>query len=1104
MKNLSIRFKLLLLVSIPLTSVIISSLLSIKSERESHRISGQLVELTELAGYSGSLVHELQKERGATAIFLQSQGRTYKEELQQQHQNTNAALDSINAFLSGFDVGHFDPSFAAHMSEVKNKLNAIPDLRESISSLTINPGEAIGTYTSTNTHLLETVGIMMTLGDDVEMSNLLASYFFFMQSKERAGIERAVLSQVFAKGFTTQADIMKFSQLVEAQEAYIKSFQTVATPAHISYYGQQMGDASVSEVQSMRSVMLAGPQNGGYSIEAPEWFATITKKINLLKDVETRLEYDLLLRATAHQQEAFQALLFTSSMSLLIIILSILICVVVIRSISNPIQTLEAAAEEVANGNASVQVPIESKDEIGHLSESFNAMVVSIRDSASKIAFEQQQTKDALEAAETSRLNAELAKDEALASKSNAEKALRDAEVAKAQAMEAKNNAEKSKSETEAALKDAEAAKAEAMEAQKNAEASKLEAEKALVEAEASKAEALEAKSNAEASKREAVKALEEAEASKAEALEAKKKAEASKSETEAALKDAEAAKAEAMEAQKNAEASKQEAEKALVEAEASKAEALEAKSNAEASKKEAEKALVEAEASKAEALEAKKNAEASQAETEAALKDAEVAKAEAMEAQKNAEASKQEAEKALVGAEASKAEALQAKHNAEASKQEAEKALIDAEASKASALEAQKKAVASKTETEKALKEAEMAQADAMKAKTGAEASQKEAEQALVHAERSKAEALQAKHDAELAMKEVAATQQRVEKAHRELEGSVELMLNVIDKFAKGDMTVRLPKNDNATINRLFRGFNDAASTIGEFINKVNNSVADTQHAVTHINSVTEQILDQSKQQASRASSIASAAEEMAITVTENAKSSTQAADLGRVTGRTAMNGSSTIKEAVEAMKKIETVVRESSKIFENLGRSSSKIGSTTSVIERIAGQTKLLALNARIEAVHAQSSGDGFAVVANEVRQLAEETTTSTLSINDMIRELQSDTHKAIEAMQECQEIASHGTALSDKALSAIHEISSSIMEMEQMVQHIASAVAQQQTTSNDITQNIVGISSLANESQSQVQDIVDSMTNLGHQTDNLSALINTFKTAPQGVGV
>jgi|GEM_PF-6530387 len=1076
MKNLSIRFKLLLLVSIPLTSVVISSFLSIQSERESYRISGQLVQLTELAGYSGSLVHELQKERGSTAIYLQSQGQTYQEELQQQRQNTNAALDSLNTFLSGFDVSHFDPSFAAHMGELQNKLNAIPGLRESISSLNISPGEAIGTYTSTNAHLLETVGIMMTLGDDVEMSNLLASYFFFMQSKERAGIERAVLSQIFTKGFSTQADIMKFSRLVEAQEAYIKSFQTVATPAHISYYGQQMEDASVSEVQRMRSVAIAGPQNGGYGILAPEWFATITKKINLLKDVENRLEHDVLLKATAHQQEAFQALLFTSSMSLLIIILSILICVVVIRSISQPIKTLEMAAEEVANGNASVQVPVQSKDEIGHLTESFNAMVVSIRDSASKIAFEQQQTKEALESAERSRLNAELAKDEALASKSNAEKALKEAEVAKAQALQA----------------------------QKNAEASKQEAEKALVEAEASKAEALEAKNNAEASKQEAVTALKEAETSKAEALEAKKNAEASQAETEAALKEAEEAKANALQAQADAEASKQEAEKALVQAEASKAEALKAKSNAEASKQEAEKALVEAEASKAEALDAQQNAEASKVETEAALKDAEAAKARAMEAQKNAETSKQEAEKALVDAEASKAEALQAKHNAEASKQEAVVALEDAEASKASALEAQKKAVASKKETEKALKEAEIAQADALKAKTGAEASQKEAEKALIHAERSKAEALQSKHDAEQAMIEVEATQKRVANAHRELESSVELMLNVIDKFAKGDMTVRLPKNDNATINRLFRGFNDAASTIGEFINKVNNSVTDTQHAVTHINLVTEQILNQSKQQATRASSIASAAEEMALTVAENAKSSTQAADLGRVTGRTAMNGSSTIKEAVAAMKKIETVVRESSKIFENLGRSSSKIGSTTSVIERIAGQTKLLALNARIEAVHAHSSGDGFAVVANEVRQLADETTESTLSINDMIRELQSDTHKAIEAMQECEEIASHGTTLSDKALSAIHEISSSIMEMEQMVNHIASAVAQQQTTSNDITQNIVGISNLAQESQAQVQDIVDSMNNLGRQTNNLSALINTFKTARQGVGV
>lgn len=568
----------------------------------------------------------------------------------------------------------------------------------------------------------------------------------------------------------------------------------------------------------------------------------------------------------------------------------------------------------------------------------------------------------------------------------------------------------------------------------KQAQQSKANAEKAMKEALASKKDAEEAQERSEV-------ALRDAEAAKAEAMEAQQRAEASKAEVEQALKDAEAAQAEALAEKEKATASEQEAARAMQEALASKSAAEEALAEADKAKSQAETALQEAERSKAEAVEAQQRAEASKAEVEVALQDAEKAKAEALESKEKAEQSQ--------------AEALVEKEKANASEQEAARAMEEA--------------LASKTKAETALVEAD-------RAKQVAEASKEEAEQA---------------------MKELDVAQQAGLKARQELEASVELMLEKMNLFAGGDLTTHLPEHSNTSINRLFDGFNKAVSSVRGLIENVNHTLRETREVVKKIKMSSGYILEDARKQSDQATGIAAASEEMTQTIAVNAQAASSAADLSKASGEVARDGGAIIKEAVVVIKDIAKVLKESEVLFDRLRNSSGQIGTATSVIETIAGQTKLLALNARIEAEHAAEKGAGFAVVAKEVRQLAEKTTESTLGISDMVEGVQNDTRQAVKSMNTCLEIAERGVALADKALQAINEIDSKVYETVGMANQIAQAAVDQTTASNEISQNIVTISDLSQKSQDQVQDIVSSVENLSQQTEKLSGLVGTFKT-------
>jgi hypothetical protein len=205
----------------------------------------------------------------------------------------------------------------------------------------------------------------------------------------------------------------------------------------------------------------------------------------------------------------------------------------------------------------------------------------------------------------------------------------------------------------------------------------------------------------------------------------------------------------------------------------------------------------------------------------------------------------------------------------------------------------------------------------------------------------------------------------------------------------------------------------------------------------------------------------IATAMEEMSMTVNEVAGNTNNASDSASQVSENAYEGQKVVNQAVQEMQKVAEVIRSSAVTVGKLGATSERIGEFVNVINEIADQTNLLALNAAIEAARAGEMGRGFAVVADEVRRLAERTTTSTRQISTMVAEIQKGTQLAVESIELGKTEAEKGEALSHKAEESLNSIVLSIDEIKNMIAQIATASEEQAATASVIASNLEEIS-------------------------------------------
>lgn len=321
--------------------------------------------------------------------------------------------------------------------------------------------------------------------------------------------------------------------------------------------------------------------------------------------------------------------------------------------------------------------------------------------------------------------------------------------------------------------------------------------------------------------------------------------------------------------------------------------------------------------------------------------------------------------------------------------------------------------------------------------------------------------------------------------------EGSI-----VLAKYSSGDLTSRMTGEFKGEHQQLKNDINTLGESLSSLISQVAESVQATASAANQISSSTEEMAAGSQEQSSQASEVAGAIEQMTKTIYETTKNTVSASDASKSAGQVANEGGKVVKQTIDGMNRIADVVRRSAETVQALGKNSDQIGEIIQVIDDIADQTNLLALNAAIEAARAGEQGRGFAVVADEVRKLAERTTKATKEIASMIKHIQQDTFEAVDSMQQGTKEVESGKQLAQKAGSSLEEIIRGASKVVDIVTQVAAASEEQSTAAEQISKNIESINQVTQESAQGIQQIASAAEDLNRLTSTLEDLISRFK--------
>jgi methyl-accepting chemotaxis protein len=280
------------------------------------------------------------------------------------------------------------------------------------------------------------------------------------------------------------------------------------------------------------------------------------------------------------------------------------------------------------------------------------------------------------------------------------------------------------------------------------------------------------------------------------------------------------------------------------------------------------------------------------------------------------------------------------------------------------------------------------------------------------------------------------------------------------------------------------------------EIIGNVKQASDSVASAGTQLSANAEQTSHGASQQAERAHQVATASEEMSQTVDDIARNATSIATTAAQAAKTAKDGGTTVEAAVKEVGEIASTVAESASHITSLSELSKKIGDIIGIINEIADQTNLLALNAAIEAARAGEHGRGFAVVADEVRKLAERTTGATSEVSGIIREIQNNVTSAVTSIDDVTAKVDKGVDLSSKAGAELQTIVKSVEDLQQMVQQIATAIDEMSSTSDQISKDIESISGISGQTSQSSDEVLKASNELSRLGVDLQGIARQFE--------
>ena len=320
--------------------------------------------------------------------------------------------------------------------------------------------------------------------------------------------------------------------------------------------------------------------------------------------------------------------------------------------------------------------------------------------------------------------------------------------------------------------------------------------------------------------------------------------------------------------------------------------------------------------------------------------------------------------------------------------------------------------------------------------------------------------------------------------------------VVEIANAIANKQLNLTVPAGGSNETGQLLTAFGRMQRSLHEVLGGVRSSSGDLSQSALQLQENAAQISQASQQQSEAASAMAAAVEELTTSIEQVAQRAQQAQASADQTRDQSRQGSSVVRNTANEMRAIASKVRDSAEMTRKLGERSQAIDSIVGTIRDIADQTNLLALNAAIEAARAGEQGRGFAVVADEVRKLAERTSQSTQQIGGLIATIRSEIEVVVGDMQSGEVQMESGVALAEQAQSAIDAISHNADEINQLVHDISLALKEQTTASQDVARNVEQVAQLSEENSRAVMQTADATVHLKTLASQLDKAVHSFR--------
>ncbi|HKZ11222.1 MAG TPA: methyl-accepting chemotaxis protein [Rhodanobacteraceae bacterium] len=319
--------------------------------------------------------------------------------------------------------------------------------------------------------------------------------------------------------------------------------------------------------------------------------------------------------------------------------------------------------------------------------------------------------------------------------------------------------------------------------------------------------------------------------------------------------------------------------------------------------------------------------------------------------------------------------------------------------------------------------------------------------------------------------------------------------LLDEMGTLAEGDLTVKATVTEDITgaiadsVNFAVEALRSLVTTINETAVRVSSAAQETQATAKHL-------ADAANQQAEQITSASAKINEMAVSIDQVSRNSADSAEVAQRSVQIASNGAQIVRQTISGMDSIREQIQETSKRIKRLGESSQEIGSIVELINDIAEQTNILALNAAIQAASAGEAGRGFAVVADEVQRLAERATGATKRIETLVQTIQSDTVEAVSSMEQTTTQVVNGARLAEDAGTALGEIEKVSTNLAGLIQGISSAARQQSAAATNISSTMTSIQQITAQTSVGANQTAESIGNLAQLAQELRRSVADFK--------